>query len=164
MSSAAQPSLQVKQLRGWQLPFLQDPCFTDLLPLLQRCLLLQGPERLLQRLAPRPSLASETFVAFRDPQAPLGLVVSQRLNRSGSCWQIQHLRRQASLEAGEAGRMAIEAALVGPRSRGARMPPVGSPPAPAPTALAWVCCGNRASNSSATKPSGAGNHPSSPSI
>ena len=96
MSSAAQPSLQVKPLRGWQLPFLQEPCFSDLLPLLQRSLLLQGPERLLQRLAPRPALASETFVAFRDPQTPLGLVVSQRLNRSGSCWQIQHLRSRLS--------------------------------------------------------------------
>ncbi len=127
MSSAAQPSLQVKPLRGWQLPFLQDTCFTDLLPMLQRSLLLHGAERLLHRLAPRPALASEIFVAFRDPQTPLGLVVSQRLNRSGSCWQIQHLRSsEASLEAGEAGRMAIEAALVRAAIQGS------------PSAASWI--------------------------
>lgn len=105
--------LQVKPLRGWQLPLLQDPCFLDLLPLLQRALLLQAPERLLHRLAPRPPLAPDVLVAYRQPQQPLGLVVSQRLNRSGSCWQLQQLRTSDScLAAGEAGRLAIEAALV----------------------------------------------------
>jgi hypothetical protein len=106
-------SLQVQPLRGWQLPLLQDTRFVDLLPLLQRSLLLQGPERLLHHLAPRPPLAPTVLVAFRNPQQPLGIVVSQRLNRSGSCWQLQHLRTSdASLAAGEAGRLAIEAALV----------------------------------------------------
>ena len=107
------PSLQVQPLRGWHLPLLQDPCFADLQPLLQRALLLQGPERLLHSLAPRPALAPEVLVAWRDPQQPLGLVVSQRLNRSGSCRQLQQLRTaEASLAAGEAGRLAIQAALV----------------------------------------------------
>ena len=105
--------MQVRSLRGWQLPLLQDPAFLDLLPLLQRSLLLQGPERLLHRLTPRPALAPDVLVASRHPQHPLGLVVSQRLNRSGSCWQLLHLRTSDScLEAGETGRLAIEAALV----------------------------------------------------
>jgi hypothetical protein len=102
---------------------LQDSGFEDLIPLLQRALLLQGPERLLHSLAPRPSLAPDVLVAHRDPQQPLGVVVSERFNRSGSCWQLQHLRSGAGcLQAGEAGRMAIEAALVRAaiqRSRGA---------------------------------------------
>lgn len=105
--------LQVRPLRGWQLPLLQDACFLDLLPLLQRALLLQAPEQLLHRLAPRPALAPDVLVAYRHPQQPLGLVVSQRLNRSGSCWQLQQLRTSdGCLVAGEAGRLAIEAALV----------------------------------------------------
>lgn len=105
--------LEVRPLRGWQLPLLQETCFLDLLPLLQRALLLQAPEQLLHRLAPRPALAPDVLVAYRQPQHPLGLVVSQRLNRSGSCWQLQQLRTSSScLAAGEAGRLAIEAALV----------------------------------------------------
>lgn len=105
--------LQVLPLRGWQLPLLQEPGFADLLPLLQRALLLQGPERVLQHLAPRPPLAPDVLVAYRHPQHPLGLVVSERLNRSGSCWQLQDLRTSENcLAAGEAGRLAIEAALV----------------------------------------------------
>jgi len=105
--------LQVRPLRGWQLPLLQEPCFLDLLPLLQRALLLQAPEQLLHRLTPRPPLAPDVLVAYRQPQQPLGLVVSQRLNRSGSCWQLQQLRTSEScLAVGEAGRLAIEAALV----------------------------------------------------
>jgi len=100
-------------LRGWHLPLLSDPCFSDLLPLLQRALLLQAPERLLNSITARPPLAPEALIAYRDPQQPLGLVLSQRINRSGSCWQLLQLRSSgASLAAGEAGRMAIEAALV----------------------------------------------------
>jgi hypothetical protein len=103
----------VQPLHGWQLPLLQDPRFLDLLPLLQRSLMLKGPERLLQRLAPRPPLACDVLVAFRHPQHPLGLVVSERLNRSGSCWQLRHLRTSdQALGASEAGRLAVEAALV----------------------------------------------------
>ncbi|MFM2080218.1 MAG: hypothetical protein RLZZ219_900 [Cyanobacteriota bacterium] len=106
-------TLQVQPLRGWQLPLLQEPCFLDLLPLLQRSLLLRAPERLLQHLAARPALAPHVLVAYRSPQQPLGLVVSRRLNRSGSCWELQHLRTSdACLDVGEAGRLAIEAALV----------------------------------------------------
>lgn len=103
----------MQPLRGWQLPALQDPAFQDLLPLLQRAVLLHGPERLLHSLTARPALAPDVLVAYRDPQHPLGLVLSERLNRSGSCWELQELRSSdATLAAGEAGRMAIEAALV----------------------------------------------------
>ena len=115
-AAPAQPSvsgLQVVTLRGWHLPLLNDPCFADLLPLLQRALLLQAPERLLNSITARPPLAPEALLAYRDPQQPLGLVLSQRLNRSGSCWQLLQLRSsEASLASGEVGRMAIEAALV----------------------------------------------------
>ena len=122
-SRQAGGQLSVQPLKAWHLPLLQDGDYDDLIPLLQRALLLQGPERLLHILAPRPSLAPDVLVAHRDPQQPLGVVVSERFNRSGSCWQLQHLRSGAGcLQAGEAGRMAIEAALVRAaiqRSRGA---------------------------------------------
>ena len=112
-SPPAGGQLCVQPLKAWHLPLLQDGDYDDLLPLLQRALLLQGPERLLHSLAPRPSLAPDVLVAHRDPQQPLGVVVSERFNRSGSCWQLQHLRSGAAcLKAGEAGRMAVEAALV----------------------------------------------------
>lgn len=117
MSSAALPPtttpLVIQPLRGWHLPLLQEPAFSDLLPLLQRSLLLQGPEQLLHSLTPWRPLAASVLVAYRQPQQPLGLVVSERLNRSGSCWQLQQLRTAEACQAvGEAGRMAIEAALV----------------------------------------------------
>ena len=112
MSPSADP-LDIQNLKGWHLPLLQDPAFLDLLPLLQRSLLLQGPERLLHSLAARRPLVPEALVALRGSVTPLGLVLSQRLNRSGSCWQLQDLRIAAAcLEAGEAGRMAVESALV----------------------------------------------------
>ena len=121
--STQAPCLHVVPLRGWHLPLLQDPCFSDLLPLLQRAVLLQAPERLLNSLTARPPLAPDVLLAYREPHQPLGLLLSQRLNRSGSCWQLLQLRSSAaSLSAGEAGRMAIEAALVREaiqRSRGA---------------------------------------------
>ena len=107
------PPLQIEPLRGWHLPLLQDPAFQDLHPLLQRSLLLQGPERLLHSLTAQRALAPMVLVAYRQSQQPLGLVVSKRLNRSGSCWQLQHLRTsEAALGPSEAGRMAVEAALV----------------------------------------------------
>ena len=120
---AQAPCLHIVPLRGWHLPLLQDPCFADLLPLLQRAVLLQAPERLLNSLTARPPLVPDVLLAYREPQHPLGLLLSQRLNRSGSCWQLLQLRSsEASLAAGEAGRMAIEAALIREaiqRSRGA---------------------------------------------
>ena len=105
------------------MPLLQDPAFLDLQPLLQRALLLQGPEQLLHALAARRPLAAQVLVAYRDPQQPLGLVVSQRLNRSGSCFELLHLRSaEACLAAAESGAAAVESALVReaiPRARSA---------------------------------------------
>ena len=122
LSPSATP-LVIEPLRGWQIPLLQDHAFLDLQPLLQRALLLQGPERLLHSLAARRPLAPEVLVAYRDPQQPLGLVVSQRLNRSGSCFEMLHLRSaQACLAAEEIGAGAVESALVReaiPRARSA---------------------------------------------
>jgi hypothetical protein len=83
-------------LQGWHLPLLDDPAFLPLQPLLQRCLLLALPERLLSSVAHRQPLTSQALVALRRVPASrptaLGLIVSRRLNRSGSCWQVDHLR------------------------------------------------------------------------
>jgi len=121
--SAAEAPLVIEPLRGWHMPLLQDPAFLDLQPLLQRALLLQGAERLLHALAARRPLSTDVLVAYRDPQKPLGLVVSQRHNRSGSCFELLHLRSgQACLEAAEIGAAAVESALVReaiPRARSA---------------------------------------------
>ena len=73
--SAQAPCLHVVPLRGWHLPLLQDPCFSDLLPLLQRAVLLQGPERLLSSLTARPPLAPDVLLAYREPHLPLGLLI-----------------------------------------------------------------------------------------
>lgn len=84
---------RIEPLAGWHLPLLGDPVFLPLHPLLQRAVLLGLPERIVQALGRRPSLAPQVLVAFaHGSQDALGLSVSRRLNRSGSCWQLQHLR------------------------------------------------------------------------
>ena len=84
-------SWRLEPLAGWHLPLLNSPTFLPLQPLLQRAILLGLPERLLHALRARPSLAPQVLVALSG-QIPLGLVITRRLNRSGSCWQIEHLR------------------------------------------------------------------------
>ena len=84
-------SWRLEPLAGWHLPLLNGPTFLPLQPLLQRAILLGLPERVLHALRARPSLAPEVLVALSG-QTPLGLIVTRRLNRSGSCWQIEHLR------------------------------------------------------------------------
>jgi len=83
-------------LQGWHLPLLDDPAFLPLQPLLQRSLLLGVPERLLTAIVHRPPLASEVLVALQTGASGhhqlLGLIISRRLNRSGSSWQMEHLR------------------------------------------------------------------------
>lgn len=91
---AGPQSWRIEPLAGWHLALLSDPAFLPLQAVLQRAVLLGLPERLLQTLRARPSLAPQVLVAFSG-QTPLGLVVSRRLNRSGSCWQMQHLRLAA---------------------------------------------------------------------
>ena len=61
--------------------------------MLQRAALLGLPQQVLTLLGRHRSLAAQVMVAFAEhSQTVLGLVVSRPLNRSGSCWQVQHLR------------------------------------------------------------------------
>jgi len=84
-------SWRLDPLAGWHLPLLNHPTFVPLQPVLQRAVWLGLPERLIHALAARQPIAPLVLVAFSD-QTPLGLIVTSRLNRSGSCWQVQHLR------------------------------------------------------------------------
>jgi hypothetical protein len=70
---------------------LSDPSFLPLQNVLQRAVWLGLPERLIHALAARQPIAPVVLVAFSEHN-PLGLIVTSRLNRSGSCWQVQHLR------------------------------------------------------------------------
>jgi hypothetical protein len=85
----------VETLQGWHLPLLNDPSFLHLQPLLQRSLLLAVPEKLITAVAFRQPLASQVLVALRREATggshALGVAVSRRLNRRGSCWQLEHL-------------------------------------------------------------------------
>lgn len=87
---------RIESLQGWHLPLLDDPSFLPLQPLLQRALLLAVPDRLLAVLGSRQPLVSQVLVALGSSggsqQRPLGLIVCRRLNRSGSSWQVEHLR------------------------------------------------------------------------
>jgi len=75
---------------------LDDPAFLPLQPLLQRALLLGVPDRLIAAVSSRRCLAPRVHVALcRDqPGRPLllGIIVTRRLNRSGSSWEVQYLR------------------------------------------------------------------------
>ena len=90
------PSWSVEPLQGWHLPLLDDPAFLPLQPLLQRTLLLALPEQLLTALTSRRPLTAQVLVALQRQgltrQQALGLIVTRRLNSSGTCWQVQHLR------------------------------------------------------------------------
>ncbi len=109
------PSWTVEPLQGWHLPLLDDPAFLPLQPLLQRSLLLALPEKLLSAVTSRRPLAAQVLVALQRQgltrQQVLGLIVSRRLNRSGTCWQVQHLR--LALTAGEGASAPGRAALSG---------------------------------------------------
>lgn len=107
--------LVIEPLQGWNLPLLQDAAYLDLQPLLQRALLLQGPEWLLSLVAPRRPLAPQVLVASRVDQGLVGLVVSQRLNRSGTCWELRHLRVADGEAAGcgdRPSKLTVETALL----------------------------------------------------
>lgn len=85
----------IERLQGWHLPLLQDPAFLPLLPQLQRTLIRELPDRLLGAVLPAfPSGPSVHVALLRLPaQAPepLGLIVTRRLNRRGTCWEVDHL-------------------------------------------------------------------------
>jgi hypothetical protein len=89
--SASDAGLRIESLAGWHIPLLGDPAYLPLHPLLQQAVLLSLPEKLLQLLRSQPSLGPQVLVAF-EAITPVGLIVTRRLNRSGSCWQVQHLR------------------------------------------------------------------------
>lgn len=87
---------RIEPLQGWHLPLMAAEPFLSLQPLLQRCLLWALPERLLAGLSQRRALLPQVLVAVWQPsQGPLrvlGVVASSRLNRRGSCWQVEWLR------------------------------------------------------------------------
>ena len=87
--------IRVTSLQGWHLPLLDDPAFLALQPLLQRDLLLAVPRRLIGALNPTPRQAPLLLVATscdaRGRHHALGLLVARSQNRSGSCWEVQHL-------------------------------------------------------------------------
>ena len=108
----------IQPLQGWHLPLLDDPAFLPLQPLLQRSLLLAFPERLLTALVHRPPLASEVLVALRTlgsgRHQVMGLIICRRLNRSGTSWQVDHLRLalQSQEDAAAPSRHGVAAALL----------------------------------------------------
>ena len=111
---------RIEPLAGWHLPLLADPAFLPLQPLLQRTALLGLPERLLQTLLPHRPLAPQVLVAFAPhSQNAVGLIASRQLNRSGSCWQLQHLRTTlaAGIDRVQLGGLLLREAIA--RGRGA---------------------------------------------
>ena len=97
MRALPSPNWRLEPLAGWHLPLLGDPAFLPLQQVLQRAALLGLPQQMLQSLGLSRPLAAQVMVAFADhSQTVLGLVVSRPLNRSGSCWQVQHLRTTRS--------------------------------------------------------------------
>lgn len=91
----ANDPLQIEPLAAWHLPLLGDPAFVPLQPQLQRAVLLGPPGRLLQWLRRRPGLPCQILIA-RQGQRALGLLLARQTNRSGSCWQVHHLRLACS--------------------------------------------------------------------
>ena len=85
----------VERLQGWHLPLLQDSAFLPLLSQLQKALLLGLPERLLGAVVPSLPHGPVVHVALlrlpSHPPQPLGLIVTRRLNRRGTCWEVDHL-------------------------------------------------------------------------
>jgi len=114
--SGSQHPLVLESLAAWHLPLLSDPPFLPLQPQLQRALLLQLPQWLMglvrngQRRPPQVLLA-------RQDNCPLGLVITRQLNRSGSCWQVQHLRVAACGQRRQLSQQLLREAIL--RARGA---------------------------------------------
>jgi hypothetical protein len=109
--------IQVETLQGWHLPLLDDPAFLPLQPLLQRSLLLAVPDRVLTALRRHRPLTSQALVALESgpggQQQILGLIVCRRLNRSGSSWQVEHLRLPIrSIDPVSPGRLEVSTALL----------------------------------------------------
>lgn len=95
LRGSAPRGLAVERLQGWHLPLLQDPAFLPFLPQLQRALILELPERLLGAVLPSFPNGPAVHVALlrhpAHPPRPLGLIITRRLNRRGTCWEVDHL-------------------------------------------------------------------------
>jgi hypothetical protein len=104
-------------LAAWHLPLLTDPAFLPLQPLLQRALLLQLPERLLGLMRSGRRRRPPQVLVARHDSALLGLIISRPLNRTGSCWQVLHLRIAASSRPGQLSQLLLREAIQ--RARGA---------------------------------------------
>ncbi len=109
--------LLLEPLAAWHLPLLSDPAFQPLLPQLQRALLLQLPERLLGLMRSGGRHRPPQVLVARQHNALLGLLISRPLNRSGSCWQVQHLRIAAAGQHRQLSQQLLREAIQ--RARGA---------------------------------------------
>ena len=113
--------ISVTTLQGWHLPLLDDPAFLPLQPLLQRSLLLAVPRRLVTAFSHRHHPAPLVLVATQPDRSgrsrALGLIVARTVNRSGSCWEVQHLA--VALAAAEANQAPETSTAHGPAPDGA---------------------------------------------
>ncbi|MFO0105134.1 MAG: GNAT family N-acetyltransferase [Cyanobium sp.] len=107
----------LEPLAAWHLPLLTDPAFLPLQPQLQRALLLQLPERLLGLMRSGRRRRPPQVLVARHDNALLGLIISRPLNRTGSCWQVLHLRIAASSRRGQLAQLLLREAIQ--RARGA---------------------------------------------
>ncbi|QVL54415.1 MAG: GNAT family N-acetyltransferase [Cyanobium sp. M30B3] len=82
----------MESLAAWHLPLLSDPAFLPLQPQLQRALLRQLPERLLGLMRSGRRRCPPQVLVARQDNTLLGVIISRPLNRTASCWQVQHLR------------------------------------------------------------------------
>jgi hypothetical protein len=116
LRGAAPQGLGVERLQGWHLPWLQDPAFLPLLPQLQRALILELPERLLGVVLPSFPHGPAVHVALlrrpAQPPHPLGLIVTRRLNRRGTCWEVDHLALASLREPGAPPESEVAEALM----------------------------------------------------
>ncbi|MEB3235473.1 MAG: hypothetical protein VKM98_08600 [Cyanobacteriota bacterium] len=106
------PQWRIEPLAGWHLPLLGDPAFLPLQAQLQRAALLGLPDRLMHWMGQGSFSAPQVLVAFAEhSQTALGLVVTRRLNRTGSCWQVAHLRTTRAEQRHDLSRDLLKAAL-----------------------------------------------------
>jgi hypothetical protein len=114
-ATAPEP-LQIESLAAWHLPLLGDAAFLPLLPQLQRALLLQFPQRLLGLVRNSRHRPPQVLIA-RQEHAILGVIITRQVNRTGSCWQVQHLRIAPQGQRSQLSQQLLREAIV--RARGA---------------------------------------------
>lgn len=116
LPQAPETPWRIEPLQGWHLPLMACEPYLALQPLLQRCLLWSLPERLLASLGRRRPLLPEILVAVATPAhglaQVLGMIGSSRLNRRGSCWQVEQLRLAPGPDPCGPSRRQLAAALV----------------------------------------------------